>query len=235
MNQKPDFSSYRFFTFDCYGTLIDWEEGILAGLRPLLQKYNVNWSDEQVLEAYAGIEALLESPTVPYQTYRQILRQTVPLLGKKIGFTPTSTEENCLVDSFANWRPFPDTVAALQQLQQHAHLVILSNIDDDLFALSARHLPVSFHRVITAQQVQSYKPSLNHFYRAIEQLGNQPERILHIAQSLYHDIVPARSLGLDTVWINRRHNKPGFGATPPATVQPNWAFFTLADLAASRV
>lgn len=229
MNRKPDFSQYQFLTFDCYGTLIDWEKGILDGLRPLLQKYGVQLSDEQLLELYAGIEADLEAGS--YQPYRDVLRQIVPLLGKELGFAPSSAEENSLVDSFANWQPFSDSVAALQLLQQRYKLVILSNVDDDLFALSARHLQVTFDGVITAEQVKSYKPSLNHFHCAIEQLGNQPERILHVAQSLYHDIVPARSLGLSTVWINRRQGKAGFGATPVAHAQPDWEFPSLQALA----
>ncbi len=117
--------------------------------------------------------------------------------------------------------PFPDSPEALKLLSRRFKLVILSNVDDDLFALSAKRLGVEFSDVITAQQVGSYKPDVRNFRLMLERTGNHPKRVLHVAQSLFHDIAPAKSLGLTTVWVNRRHDRPGFGATPPAEATPD--------------
>jgi len=214
-----DFDRFTHLTFDCYGTLIDWERGILAALRPILARHGAGLTDDQILERYGELEAAAEAG--PYQTYRAVLATVMNGLGARLGFTPTAEERTALADSVGDWPPFPDTVAALQALGSRYRLVILSNIDDDLFARSARHLPVEFAAVITAQQVGSYKPNPRHFHVALDRLGVPVDRVLHVAQSLFHDIAPARALGLTTVWVNRRHDRPGFGATPPATAQPD--------------
>jgi len=214
-----DFSKYEILSFDCYGTLIDWENGILTALRPALAAHNINLSDEQILNLYAEIESRVEKGK--FIKYREVLRKVMEELGSKLGFMPSSSEQDYLVNSLNNWMPFPDSVEALQTLKKTFKLAIISNIDDDLFALSAKQLKVEFDYIITAEQAKSYKPSLHNFKFAIERMGVSPERILHIAQSIYHDIVPAKTLGLSTVWINRRKGRKGFGATPPANGHPD--------------
>jgi 2-haloacid dehalogenase len=210
---------YSHLTFDCYGTLIDWERGILAALRPLLERHGVAPADEQVLELFGELEAAAEAG--PYQPYRAVLAAVVDGLGARLGFAPTAAERAALAASVGDWPPFPDTVEALQSLARRFRLAILSNVDDDLFALTARHLPVDFAAVITAQQVGSYKPDRRNFQFALARLGVPADRVLHVAQSLFHDIVPAKELGLAAVWINRRHDRPGFGATPRAAAWPD--------------
>jgi 2-haloacid dehalogenase len=141
--------------------------------------------------------------------------------GERLGFVPSADERAALAASVGDWPPFPDTVEALQALADRFQLVILSNIDDDLFALSARHLGVAFAAIVTAQQVGSYKPDPRNFRALLARLDTAPDRVLHVAQSLFHDIAPANALGLTTVWVNRRHDRPGSGATPPATARPD--------------
>lgn len=202
-----DFNNYKALTFDCYGTLIDWENGILGALKPLLLAHNSNLDNEQILELFAKFEAELEKGE--YLKYREVLRRVVQKFGERFGFEPTADELNSLADSIQHWLPFPDTVEALQILKQKFKLVIISNVDNDLFAFSAKHLKVEFDQIITAEQAKSYKPSLNNFRLAIERIDLPLEQILHVAASVYHDIVTAKSLGLSTVWVNRRADKEG--------------------------
>jgi len=214
-----DFSQYEALTFDCYGTIINWEQGILGAIQPVLAAHQIELTDSQILELFAQLEGEIEAGE--YQSYRNVLRQVMQQFAEKLGFTPTSEQLDCLADSIRNWQPFPDSVEALKSLKQQFKLVIISNIDDDLFAYTAKHLDVPFDFVITASQVKSYKPSTRNFEFAFEKTGIPQDKILHVAQSLYHDIVPAKALGLSTVWVNRRHNQSGSGATPPATGQPD--------------
>jgi 2-haloacid dehalogenase len=214
-----DLKKYEALTFDCYGTLINWEEGILTSIKPVLQGHNINLAEEKILEIFAEFESELEQGE--YITYREVLKGVVQKFGDRFNFQPTSDELNSLADSIQYWQPFPDTVAALKSLKQRFKLVIISNVDNDLFAFSAKHLQVEFDEVITAEQVKSYKPSLNNFRQAIERIGIPQEKILHVAASIYHDVVPAKSLGISTVWVNRRAGKQGSGASLPATAQPD--------------
>jgi 2-haloacid dehalogenase len=220
-----DFNQFEVVSFDCYGTLIDWESGILPVLKQLLSNREIDFSDDGTLELFAEYESELESDNHDYIKYRDILQQIVQKFGQKFNFEPTETESgteiNCLVDSLKNWQPFPDTVAALSALKQKYKLAVISNIDDDLFAGTAKHLKVEFDWLITAEQVRSYKPSTRNFEIALETMGIAPEKLLHVAQSVYHDIVPAKALGISTVWVNRRHDKTGFGATMPANGKPD--------------
>lgn len=214
-----DFSKFEILTFDCYGTLIDWESGILAVLRPILLNHNVNLSEEEILELFAEISSKEEIGE--YIKYREVLKRTMQNLGDRFGFTPSPIEVDALADSIKNWQPFPDTVEALKALKQKYKLAVISNIDDELFAFSAKYLTVKFDWVITAEQAKSYKPSLNNFKLAINTINLPDEKFLHVAQSIYHDIIPANSLGLSTVWVNRRGSKVGFGATLPASDKPD--------------
>ncbi len=228
-----DFERYKVLTFDCYGTLIDWESGILNALRPLLSAHQVQLADEQILAQYAEIESALE--VGEYRPYRQILAAVVQQFGERLNFAPTPAEAAALPDSVQNWLPFADTVAALQQLQQKYQLVILSNIDDELFAGSAKRLQVKFDQVITAEQIGSYKPALKNFETMMQRVGVPPAQILHVAQSIHHDIQPASSLGLSTVWVNRRQNQAGTGATPAAVAKADLTVESLQALASLAV
>jgi 2-haloacid dehalogenase len=212
------FAQVRVLTFDCYGTLIHWEQGILSALRPLLAAHRCHCSDDELLERFGRLESAAEAGA--YRPYKEVLAQVVDGLGAQFHFTPTAQERDSLAASVAHWPPFADTVAALQALKTRYQLAIVSNIDDDLFAYSARHLRVAFDWVITAQQVRSYKPAPQHFMVALERIALPKAHILHVAQSLYHDIAPATQLGLATVWVNRRHGQAGAGATPAAHVRP---------------
>jgi 2-haloacid dehalogenase len=213
-----DFRRFDVLSFDCYGTLIDFEQGVLPVLHPILARYGVALSDDQLLETYAQLKLAIER--APFRPFRDVLLQTMDSFGRRFNFEPTSGERSALVDSLADWPPFPDTVEALEILGRYFRLVILSNIDDDLFTGSARQLRTSFAAVVTSQQVGSYKPSTATFRFMLDRLGCSTERVLHAAQSLFHDIGPAREVGLTTVWINRRHDRPGFGGTPPAVAEP---------------
>jgi len=223
------FESIRLITFDCYGTLIDWENGMLAALRPMLSRDGRRIADTQILELYGEIEAELESG--PYIPYRQVLAHSAQELGRRLG-TEVSTEEgSAFAESLTRWNPFVDTIAALQSLARRFRLGIISNVDDDLFAETRKRLaPVEFDFVVTAQQMQSYKPSHRNFEEAIRRSGLSKDQILHAGQSLYHDIAPANALGIRNVWVNRPSIRPGSGAAKPGTAKPNYEVHTLAEL-----
>jgi 2-haloacid dehalogenase len=217
-----DFSTYDVLTFDCYGTLIDWETGIANALRPVLARHGVSLTDDELLEQFGAFESEAELP--PYRTYREVLATVVDRFGERYGFQPSEADRRDLSESVPDWPAFPDSAEALGILARHKQLVILSNVDDELFAGSQRRLQVEFTRVFTAQQIGSYKPNLGNFHYALERLGEMgvpKERVLHVAQSLFHDIQPANQVGLTTVWVNRRHAKPGHGATPPTEAAPD--------------
>ncbi|MFQ5633353.1 MAG: haloacid dehalogenase type II [bacterium] len=214
-----NFSQFEVLTFDCYGTLIDWEQGIINSLKPVFQKHSIDLPDNEILEYFAVFESEVESGE--FLAYRDILQTVLECFGDVLNFVPTDRELQDFPNSIQNWPPFPDTVAALQNLAQKYKFAIISNVDDNLFAHSAKHLQVKFDWVITAQQVGAYKPSLENFRFAFRKIGVEPAKILHVAQSLYHDHAPAQKLGMTTVWVNRRKGLPGKGATPPADAKPD--------------
>lgn len=225
-----EFDKYEVLTFDCYGTLIDWESGMIAVLKPLLTKHNVNLEEKQLLELFAEFEA--EQERGKYTKYKEVLKGVVQKFGERFDFQPSSIELDSLADSVKNWSPFPDTVEALKILKSRFKLAIISNIDNALFAYSAEKLEVPFDWVITAEQAESYKPSLNNFQFAFKRIGLPIEKILHVACSVFHDIVPANSLKLSTIWVNRRANKEGAGAALPATGRADLEVPDLKTLAA---
>jgi 2-haloacid dehalogenase len=214
-----DFKRFTHLTFDCYGTLIDWETGILRAVQPVLQRHGLIVLDTAILHLYAKLEAEIEAG--PYVPYREVLRGVMAGLAVELGFTPGDGELDTLADSVQYWPPFRDSADALQRLQRRYKLVILSNIDDDLFAASERLLGVTFDAVITAQQVGSYKPAIPHFEAALARLDTPKDRILHVAQSLFHDHVPAQAQGFTSVWVNRPSLLPGTGLALPVDVQPD--------------
>lgn len=224
-----DVTTFDVLTFDCYGTLIDWESGLRQALRPIFARHGISIAEERALELFGALEPEAESGE--FHDYKTVLRTVLQGMGRRLAFAPTAEEMERFPWSIENWPPFPDSSAALQALKKRYKLAVISNVDDDLFALSERRLQVAFDWVVTAQQVHSYKPSTNNFLAAFERIAVPRDRILHVAQSLYHDIAPARSLGLATVWVDRRRGKEGSGATRPARAQPDLEIPDLATLA----
>lgn len=228
-----DFSRFTTISFDCYGTLIDWESGILPVLRAMLARHERNLDNAAILELYGEFEA--EAEAGPYQNYGKVLQSVVRAFGDRLNFEASPDEIRALPESVPSWPPFPDTVAALLQLKKRFQLAVISNIDDELFAATRKHLEVEFDAVITAEQARSYKPAIHNFDLALRTLALPPERLLHAAQSIYHDVVPAQSLGISTVWVNRRSARPGIGAVRAATGHPDLVVPDLATLAALAV
>jgi len=224
-----DFSRFDVLTFDCYGTLIDWEAGILAGLGRVLGPLGADVGDDDLLERYARAEASVEAGG--YLRYREVLALSADLVCRELGVQPGPAELAAFGGSVGAWPAFPDSVDALARLHERFRLAVITNCDDDLFAASNVRLGVTFDHVVTAQQVGAYKPSLRNFEVAFERIGVPRERILHVAQSLFHDHVPAKQLGMTTAWIDRRHDRPGSGATPPADARPDLAVPSMAAFA----
>ncbi|HTR27481.1 MAG TPA: haloacid dehalogenase type II [Terriglobales bacterium] len=225
-----DFSPFTTLTFDCYGTLIEWEAGILPAMRRVLGRHGKTLNDAAILELYGEFEAEAEKP--PYQKYRDVLKSVMRAFGERLGFQPDTEDLEILSGSVPSWPPFPDTVDALRRLKARYRLAIISNIDDDLFAETRKLLGVDFDDVITAEQARSYKPSLRNFELAIEKLAIPRAQLLHVGQSIYHDVIPAQSLGLATVWVNRKSARPGVGAVKAAEGRPDLEVPDLATLAA---
>jgi 2-haloacid dehalogenase len=231
MTDPFDFGRFEALTFDCYGTLIDWEAGLTTALRKLIGPAGDAIDTDALLETYAGFEAAAERP--PYRTYREVLAIGGRGVAVAAAAEPTDDEVDAFGSSVVDWPAFDDSPAALARLKTRFRLGVLTNCDDDLFAASNRRLGVDFDWVVTAQQCGGYKPDPHNFEVLFERVGLPRERILHVAQSLYHDHVPAKALGLSTVWIDRRHDRPGAGATPPAAAQPDLTYPDMASFAAA--
>jgi 2-haloacid dehalogenase len=199
----PDLARVTALTFDCYGTLINWEVGAIEALRPLLARHGVTLPDDEIIQAFQDIDAELCEP--PYRPYRAVLAGVVEGFGHRFGFPVGVAERDLLAWSLPSWKPFPDTVGVLRALKGRYRLAVVSNIDDDLFAATARHLGVDFDHVVTAEQVRSYKPRPPIFQEAIRRLSVAPGVIAHVAEGA-SEISPARRLGCATVWV-RRHGR----------------------------
>ena len=223
-----DPGAFDALTFDCYGTLIDWETGLLTALRAQLGEAASGAGDEELLRKYAEIEHQAE---VPYQPYREVLGIALDVIAAQLGTSVDEDQRAAFGDSVGDWPAFPDSSEALARLQTQYRLAPVTNCDDDLFARSADRLGIAFDEVITAQQVGAYKPDERMFDAALERLGLPRERVLHVAQSLFHDHVPAKRLGFTTVWVNRRAGREGDGATPPAEAVPDLEVPDLRSLA----
>jgi len=222
-----DFEGVEYLTFDCYGTLIDWERGILDAMRPILKRRGHSIDDRILLERYAAFEAEIE--TGPFRPYREVLRRVVDRFGGWLGFVPSEEDRAKFSTSVGDWPAFPDSPTALADLRRRFRLVVLSNVDDDLFVGSNERLGSPFHAVFTAGQIGSYKPARENFRYMIEKLGGDPAKIVHVAQSLFHDVAPAGEMGMQTVWINRRRGMEGSGATPPADARPDLEMASLKE------
>jgi 2-haloacid dehalogenase len=223
--ESLDFARFEVLTFDCYGTLIDWETGLKTALGAALGIE----TDDDHLERFARHEASLEAG--PYLPYRAVLSAAAAGVGDELGHRPEAPALEAFGGSVAAWPAFPDSAAALASLASRFRLGVITNCDDDLFAASAARLGDPFTWVITAQQAQAYKPSLRPFELAFARIDVPRSRILHVAQSLFHDHVPAKALGLTTVWVDRRAGRPGAGATPPAASTPDLRVTSMAELA----
>lgn len=226
---EVDFDSVEALTFDCYGTLIDWESGILHALDALLDPAARKPDHDTLLELFGRFEPVAESG--PFRPYREVLQDVARMFGDAYSVEVDDIEAAAFASSVGLWPPFPDSTEALRALASRYRLAIVSNVDDDLFEASAARLGVTFDEVVTAQQVGSYKPARAHFDEVLERLALPRGKVLHCAQSLYHDIGPASALGFRCVWVNRRAGKPGRGATPPAAATPDLEVPDLASLA----
>jgi len=192
---------YDVITFDCYGTLIDWEGGIGAAFAAAAALDGVTLDRTTLLQAYAEVEPAVEGER--YRSYRAVLAETARRVAVRLGWPLTEKRAGFLADSLPGWQPFADTNPALDRLAAGGYrLGILSNVDDHLLAGTLRHFGVTFDLLVTAEQVRSYKPAPGHFHVARRWMGGR--RWLHAAQSLFHDVSPAQSLGIPVAWVNRK-------------------------------
>ena len=228
-------SDFKVLSFDCYGTLIDWETGIWTALQPLIAQTRPRRGREKALAAFARIETGLEAAE-PGLVYSDLLAEVHRRLATEWGAAAGEDAHRAFARAIGDWPPFADSAAALRHLQQHYRLVILSNVDRAGFAASNRRLGIAFDAVFTAEDIGSYKPDPRNFRHMLAALGHEPSDLLHVAQSLFHDHGPARALGLATAWIDRRHDAPGWGATPPPAepVGYDFHFPSLEALAAAH-
>ncbi|MBV9795248.1 MAG: HAD hydrolase-like protein [Actinobacteria bacterium] len=236
---RLDYAGFEALSFDCYGTLIDWEAGLAAVLVPWARRRGLTIGPEELLAAYAGHESAAEAGH-PAEPYPQILARSFRALGASLGATVDDEDAAALAGSVPGWPAFPDSAEALRALGSRFRLIILSNVDRASFAASQARLGASFAAVITAQDAGSYKPAAGNFEALIAEaakLGVGAGQLLHVAQSLFHDHIPAQAAGLRTVWINRRQGRPGWGATPrpAAEVTPDAQFASMAEFAAAAL
>ncbi|MGE0059200.1 MAG: haloacid dehalogenase type II [Dehalococcoidia bacterium] len=230
-----DLTAFDALSFDCYGTLIDWEPGILAVLGPRARRTKPEVTDEALLAAFAANEDRVEAEH-PAMLYSHVLRETFRGIGADLGFEVSDSDAAALGDSVPDWPAFPDSAEALRQLKQRYRLIILSNVHREGFAGSNRRLGVEFDAVLTAQDIGSFKPSDRNFEALLAkttEMGIAPGRLLHVAQSLYHDHVPAKRAGLPTVWINRRGLPGGAVLAPDSPVTPDLEYASMAAFAAA--
>jgi len=229
------FAPFRALSFDCYGTLIDWETGITQALDPWVRRHDLDVSHDQLLACFSTHETAVQTEQ-PTARYPEVLAEVMRRVGEDLGPAVTVDEAESFGASVGDWPAFDDTAGALARLRTRFALIILSNVDRTSFARSNRRLGVDFDRIITAEDVGSYKPSARNFdvlINELETLDLTPPQLLHVAESLYHDHQPAKHAGLSSVWIHRRHAVEGFGATPEPTadVQPDWRFSSMAEFA----
>lgn len=230
-----DLTSYKALSFDVYGTLIDWEAGIAAVLSDWARRHGSDLDDEALLLAYADNEAAVERE-YPSLVYAEVLQAAFRRTATDLGLPITDAEAQILGRSVPEWPAFPDSHEALNRLKRHYRLIVLSNVHDEGVAGSIERMDIEFDQVNTAQNIGSYKPNPRNFTVLLERLGDldvEKSQLLHVAQSLFHDHVQAKAFDLDSVWINRRHDRPGWGATPNpgVSVEPDLEFPSLAAFA----
>jgi 2-haloacid dehalogenase len=229
------FDDFRVLTFDCYGTLIDWETGILVVLRPWAERAGISATDAEMLGAFGEAESAAEHD-LPTAIYPEILRETHARMAKHFGAASDASAADLLGRSVGDWPAFTDTTEALKRLRRRFKLIVVSNVDRESFARTQKRLGITFDAVVTAEEVGAYKPDAKMFLRAMEVakgFGAKRENILHVAQSLYHDHVPAKSFELKTVWVRRPSKRGEFGATkdPGVNVKPDLMVHSMEELA----
>lgn len=217
-------NDFDIITFDCYGTLIDWESGITNGFQSEASRDGVVLDGDRIIAAYSIEEPEVESGS--YRSYRDVLAETASRTAARLGWPIPAERADFLANSLRQWKPFDDTNPALERLARKFQLGILSNVDDDLLALTRRYFSVSFDLIVTAQRVKSYKPGFAHFNEALARIGDR--RLLHAAQSYFHDVVPTSKLGIPVVWVNRKSESPAAGGPLPSHQVSNLT--ELADL-----
>ncbi|MDE2867724.1 MAG: haloacid dehalogenase type II [Chloroflexota bacterium] len=222
-----DFGRFGWVSFDCYGTLVDWESGICGAVDGVLRAHGVRRSRGEILDLFAEIEPRVQSSNA-YLTYRRVLRQVMAEMGNALGIRCSEPELDCLADSLAGWPVFPEVREALQALKSRYKLAVISNVDDALFAGTAEALGVDFDAVVTAEQARSYKPSRRTFDLAAARMRVETDAWLHVAESLFHDIGPANRLGIASVWVNRAGRG---GGTRRTDAVPDLVVSDLAELA----
>ncbi len=226
-------SDFTALSFDCYGTLIDWETGLADALRPLQERTGA--ASDDLIEAHGAIEHQVEEE-YPQLRYSELLEKVHERLSRRFGVVPDAEAAKAFGQSVGDWPAFPDSAEALRYLKQHFKLIILSNVDRASFARSNARLVVEFDHVFTAEEIGSYKPDLRNFEYMLDRVGEagiSKEELLHTAQSLFHDHVPANRLGIASAWIDRRHDKAGSGATVLPDPMPhfNFRFTSLGEMA----
>ena len=204
-------AEFDIITFDCYGTLIDWESGIVDAFRSEAASDGLALQPDRIIKAYGIEEHVVESGS--YRPYRDVLNATALRVADRLDWPLSPDRAVFLFDSLQHWQPFPDTNPALERLAGRYRLGILSNIDDDLLSATRRHFSAGFDLIVTAQQVKSYKPGFAHFQEALARAAG--DRLLHAAQSYFHDVVPASTLGIPVVWVNRKNQTPEPGGPLP--------------------
>lgn len=226
--------TYKALSFDCYGTLIDWD----AGLAGQLKRIAPDLADDDLLQRYSVYEAQIEHEN-PTMLYREVVTRAAKLLADSLDRDIPDALAADIGGSVGEWPPFPDSASALAQLKEHCTLVVLSNVDRQSFVGSSAQLGDPFHSLLTAEDIGSYKPDVRNFEALlahIDALGIDRAEHLHVAQSLFHDHAPAKAMGIDTVWINRRHSKSSEGASGPALdVTPDAEYPDMASFTAALV
>ena len=227
-SQHPitDPDHFRWISFDCYGTLIDWETGISSAVGEILRPHGIVKTRSEILELFADVEPRVQDSHT-YLEYRRVLRDVMAIIGRELGIVLTDSELGCLADTLPEWPVFPEVVSALKALGVQHDLAVISNVDDDLFSGTADALNVEFSCVVTSQEVQSYKPNPRNFELALERMAVERGRWIHVAESLFHDIGPANRLGIASVWVNRTDRG---GATRPTDAVPDLVVPDLASL-----
>jgi len=196
-----NFKQFKLISFDCYGTLVDWKRSLADILNPFVTRHNIKITEDKLYELFLNADQ--KNITCDYKPYSDVLISVMEDIGKELKIDLKQAERTCLVDRFGDWTAFPDSSETLQELQENFKLAIISNVDDELFNVTKRCIGVRFDYIVTAKQVGSYKPSKNNFLRALEIFGLPKEQVLHVSQSVYHDIIPTNELGWHNVWVNR--------------------------------
>ena len=226
-----NFEKFEWISFDCYGTLVDWETGIHDVVAEVFARHGVRRTRAEILAMFANAEPRVQS-SGQFMEYRRVLRDVMEIMAWEASIRLPRTEADCLPDSLPQWPVFPDAPAALAKMQERYRLGIISNVDDELFAGTAEALGIEFDGVITSQQAGSYKPDLRNFHLAQERFATGKEQWLHVAESLFHDIGPANLMGIPSVWVNRPDRG---GGTKPTGAKPSLSVQDLTELSSLMI